>query len=196
MLKKALAACSVVAMTAIAVPPTAQADHEPGHPGEWQTITNETYIMPRGWACADRVVEKANYRFRETMLPNGWILAEFDHTSRSTFKNMRNGKSFTVPTGGDLVARQLRAGKVVKIWATGSNIGQGKGSKGIPWSRGDIDVTLYNPGNPKKMRHTVDFKNARVVNVCRKLGSRPVWGRNVEPQPSPSADGGRRHFVP
>jgi hypothetical protein len=164
----------------------------------WQSIDAD-YVLPAGSACAHDVKVKERGRARDTVYRNAEgkivkVFAEFDNRSTVKFSarvkkhHKKVTRSIKLNEGGDSRAYFKGGGKVF-VKAEGTNWGQGAGIYGIPWSNGDITFTVLGDGDPKKQRIVnLDFVDVkRVIQVCYKIGSRPVAGKNIGPEEVPSA---------
>jgi len=116
---------------------------------------------------------------RVTDLGNGKTAYEFADWSRVTWTNPKKHRSYSKLEGGDTVEKQVSP-SVIKVRAEGDNWGQGNGIYGIPWSRGNISYTVIKADTPDYEFVDLDLSHARkVVQVCYKIGSKPVRGSNV-----------------
>jgi len=183
-----LATSAALALTAFGAAAPASATNEPSKPkpGAWEKF-DDTYYLKAGDACSKPVVARDRGAQRVTELGDGKVFVEFADWSHVTFAAKKNHHKKVVlnyPSGGDLYAKG--SGDTLYIKADGWNWNQGKGVKGIVVTKGKVSFGIDNFTDE-------DFANDRVVNfnlhhakkvvqVCYKLGSKPVWGKNVEPK--------------
>jgi len=178
--RAALATTAALALTAFGITPALASGTPEPKPGPWQTMS-ETTVFPKGTACKAKVVEKAEYKFRVTELKPGVIKYEFKNWSYSTFTNPKKHKSYTIGTGGDFLLKYSKDGERMTLYGQGENYGQGKGVKGIVYSKGKITIKIVHPNDPVKTRVvSSDLTEAKkVIQVCYKVGTKPVWGENI-----------------
>lgn len=184
----ALALCAAGLPTA-----SAHARLEP-QVGEWVSV-DETFTIPAGFACKHAVEVRERAKFRDVLYQdeNGKVVkvfSEFANWSNVKFsvtkKHHRTTitRSITLNEGGDAwVYNKAGDFDVVEVEAEGANWGQGAGIYGIPWTRGDISYTVVNANDPVTTRVVdLDLSDAeKFIQVCSRIGSKPVRGRNVLP---------------
>ena len=181
MLKKVAASVCAAALLVAAPATTAQATTP--QPSEW-TYADETYLLPAGVTCKDKVLEKAKYAYRVTEYPDGRVFVEYKDWSTTTFVNTRNRKTYTIPAGGDIFVTPSGA-TTEYIKLEGDNYILGKGVRGLLYTKGHVTYKVVNVGDPQ--RETILnlnlHKAQKVIEVCAKLGSTPVQGSNPPPDP-------------
>jgi len=181
MLKKLVASGCAAALLAAVPATTAQATTP--QPSEW-TYADETYALPAGVTCKDKVIEKAKYAYRVTEYPDGRAFIEYKDWSTTTFVNTRNRRTYTIPAGGDIfITPSGETTEYIKL--VGDNYILGKGVKGLLFTKGYVTFKVVNIGDP--LRETIlnlDLSKAqKVIEVCAKLGSTPVQGSNPPGEP-------------
>jgi hypothetical protein len=149
-------------------------------PGPWESY-NDTTVFPAGTACKDKVSVHSVGRVRTTTLQKDrHYFVEYDNRSRSTWTNTKNKKSWSRTDGGDVDRRISRDGDTIQLPMTGDNWGQGKGIRGIIWSHGVVDVTQTNARSTANATYHVTLgRNTQRVQVCTRIGSSAVPGKNV-----------------
>ena len=180
MLKRLAASVCAAAMLG-AVPTTAQAATP--QPSEWN-YADETYLLPAGATCKDKVFEKAKYAYRVTEYQDGRVFVEYKDWSTTTFINARNHKTYTIPAGGDILITP--SGETTEhIKLQGDNYILGKGVKGLLYTKGTVSYTVVNVGDPERetTRNLNLSRAKKVIEVCAKLGSTPVQGSNPPSEP-------------
>jgi len=148
-----------------------------------------TFTLPAGTACKAEVEVHSVGAARTTEVVKDRVYKdEWRDWSHTTWTNTqrKHHNSFTRRDGGDTIARIAEDGNSARVKAEGDNWGQGYGVKGIVWSRGDISYQVINIGDEDPTNDKIvhlDLRDASVVvQVCDKIGSKPVWGQNVLPE--------------
>jgi hypothetical protein len=178
-----LATGAALALTTLGVTPASAGEGPAPKPGPWTTIS-ETTVFPKGTACKAKVVAKEKFTFRETQLKDGKVLVEYKNSSWSKFTNPKKHKSYKIGSGGDLLIKPNKDGSTLYIKGQGENYGQGLGVYGIVYSKGPISFKVVNADDPAKTRIVdLDLNRAKkVVQICYKIGTKPVWGQNILPE--------------
>jgi hypothetical protein len=200
--KTALAVTGAAALSLTGLPSASA--HDSHHElykvvGEWVSIDGDTTVFPAGTACKHEVKAKERGAYRDTLYfknkadstnPEARPVKVFEEfTNNSTVKfsahTKKHGhKSIKLNAGGDF--RIKVKGDDIRVRGEGSNWGQGLGIRGIVWTKGDISFTVRGAFTENPRITNLDLSDARkVVQVCYRLGSKPVNGKNVPPPAQP-----------
>jgi hypothetical protein len=168
---------------------TASASTTKPEVGKWVSV-NETFTFPAGSACKAPVTVKEHAKFRETVYRNQdkkvvKVAEEFKDWSHVKFSATVKGhkKSIKLNEGGDAVVYNVEGDfKTVLVLAEGTNWNQGNGVYGIPWTKGNVSFGVINADGDKAKVTNVDYSQVtKYIQVCTKVGSKPVWGKNYAP---------------
>ena len=184
-----LGGCAALALTAAGLT-TASATEptppSPEHPVVSERITfDDKTIFPKNRVCKDKIIAREKGAFK--VINYGQVRGKaklkfvFENWSYGKFSNPRTGNSVKVGEGGDGVLRISSKG-VAKGRGQGQNVFLGKGVHGIVYTEGPVRFTLTKFGTEQE-RATIDAVHGKYVQLCTKLGSRPVLGKvNTYPE--------------
>lgn len=180
-----LATSAVVALTGTGLAPAAAAEAPPELP---LVIVderfNDKYKFPAGTACKDTIKIKERYDYKLTILKDTArqikLKEEYDN-GWAKFYNPRTGKSAKVRLDSTSIIRDNKRSHVARVKGRGSDYLQGPGIKGIVQIQGKYNVTVYNTDDPFNVKFQIDRVQGKYVELCHKLGSRPVNGKLVLP---------------
>lgn len=187
-----LATSAALALTGLGVAPaSAGEDPKPHHPAPaWEHI-DDKYVFPAYAACKDPIKVHEQYKYRFTVLKENKHHAKYKeemHHGYAKFYNPKTHKWVKVPIHETAYIHENRKNASALLKGYGKNYWQGQGIKGIVFYKGEIKVKITHlDDQPPFEKLTFDIKsiNGHYKQLCYKLGTKPVWGKNVPP---PSAD--------
>jgi hypothetical protein len=163
-------------------PPAKPAHHQTN--AKWHYI-KDSFTIPAGAACkvAVKVTVKGYERDPYTVTKHGvkYTALESKHESIKV-TNTVNHRTVSKDISGDLLVRDL-PGDDVSIYGTGNNVWFGKGVTGIVWTTGKQVVYVDHDQHPNQILDIARV-HGKYVDLCTKVGTRGVPGKNPPPPPA------------
>jgi len=153
----------------------------------WQYI-NEPGEIPAGYACKDRILTRQSGHVREPyeITRNGkkYIVFEADRDFKVSLYNPKTKKRIVKDSSGDFYDHLVKGGRDSESIGKGANFLFGKGIKGLLFLDGYQKFYVKNYETPKQ-KITLQVVKGKYIELCAKLGSKPVNGKNPPPPPAP-----------
>jgi hypothetical protein len=151
---------------------------------------DDTFKIPAGTACKDTVVlrQRGHVRDPYTVTRHGkeYIIFESGKDLRMTLRNPRTGRSVSKDISGTFIDHLVKGGRDSKSIGLGANVFSGKGIKGILWAKGYQRFYVKNYFT-EKQKITIQVTRGKTVELCGKVGSKPVNGKNLPAPEEPPA---------
>lgn len=205
-----LAAGLALSLTGVAgASATEPEPHEPAKPvvGPWEPY-DEKYVIEKGWACKGEIKAYSKGAVRVTQLYvnqktgkeklevefKDWSYSTYSHTKvvtkvvgRGDHKKVVKKKvtrTVTVNEGGDAyIKANHKTGVAIGIHE-GKNTFWGAGVYGLVHTKGYVKTRFTDFQTPDESVTILKAKHA--VELCKKLGTKPVWGKNPPAAEAPS----------
>jgi len=185
-IRAVLATSAALALTGLGVAPAAAGgeDPKPSPAPAWEHI-DDKYVYPAYHACKDPIKVHEEYDYRFTVLKENKHHAKYKeemHHGYAKFYNPKTHKWVKIPIHETAYIHENRRNASALLKGYGKNYWQGKGIKGIVFYKGEIKVKIT---HLDQVPHGVTFDikkiDGRYKQLCYKLGTKPVWGKNVVP---------------
>ena len=176
-----LATAALGAGTAVAGSPTGEYPASEG----WE-YTDITLAIPAGYACDGDV--RLFYRGHERRVVTGPNTSTYEAGAdvKATFTNVGTGRSLTKRSDGTFYETFVNGGRDLRVVAKGRNLLFGSGVRGILYTTGINKFIVTDVMDPVRSKITVYKIKGKAVDLCRKLGLRPVNGKSLPPPEAPS----------
>lgn len=162
--------------------PTPPSDSKPA----WEDGSG-TFELPAGYACKDKVILTSSGHVRQPyeIKKHGktYIVFEADKDFKTSVYNPKTGKTLVKDNSGDFYDHLVKNGRDSKTIGKGANILFGKGVKGIVWVNGYQKLYIKNYEAPNQ-KMTIQVVKGKYVELCTKVGSKPVNGKNLPVPPA------------
>jgi len=173
--------------TALAACPTPEA---PAHSKPTKpplVYIDDTFVLEAGTACKDKVVfrQRGHVRDPYTVTRHGKEYIIFESGADLTMRlyNPKTHKSVTKDISGTFIDRLVKNGRDSKSVGKGANVFFGKGIKGILWADGYQKFYVKNY-ETEKQKITIQYTRGKTAELCGKVGSKPVRGKNPPAPPA------------
>jgi len=184
-IRTVLATSAALALTGLGVAPAAATAEPPKQDEAKYVKVDERSTFPAGYACKDEIKVHEKFKYRFTVLKENKHRAKYKeelHDGWAKFYNPKTHKWVMIPIHETAYIHENRKNATAVTKAHGKGYLQGKGIKGIVAWKGDIKVKVSNLDDLDNVRFDIKSIHGHSKQLCYKLGSKPVWGKNI-PQP-------------
>lgn len=212
----ALGVTGVAALTFGGLPMASATDEHDDHKpevtvGEWEKY-DDKYVIDKGYACKGAVKARSVGKVRVTTYEKGdkgvvALKLEFADWSYSTYAHTKKVKKVVKHHRDKKIVKVIKVTKKVKVgeggdaiikidtkkgdgtaygYHEGENTFWGKGVYGLVYTEGKVKTRFSDFGTPNE--GVTILKAEHAVELCKKIGTKPVWGKNPPIEEAPQGD--------
>jgi hypothetical protein len=180
-IRAVLATSAALALTSLGVAPAMAA--EPPQPASWQKV-DDRYAFPAGSACKDRIKVHEKYKYRLMVLSESPTRASYREDidgGWAKFYNPRTHKTVRIKLDSTAYIEENRVNATARIRDKGVGYWQGPGVKGLLYVKGTTYGKYVHLDDPDQTSLNIYKIKGKSVQLCYRLGSKPVDGKLVIP---------------